>query len=117
MNKCKICGAPLEGFLYNTIGKLMGIKPSANDPQVCNKCEEEANLNGSKEDQTSEEENIEENQLKTESADTNETEEKNEEITKADQNSEGLADQKIDQAENSDTQTEAEEVKDKEQIL
>lgn len=41
MKKCKKCGAPLEGFLYNTIGKLMGIKPSASDPEVCNKCAEE----------------------------------------------------------------------------
>lgn len=41
MKKCKKCGAPLEGFLYNTIGKLMGIKPSANDPEICNKCSEE----------------------------------------------------------------------------
>jgi hypothetical protein len=40
MKKCKKCGAPLEGFLYKTIGKLMGIKPSAQDPEVCNKCEE-----------------------------------------------------------------------------
>jgi hypothetical protein len=40
MKKCKKCGAPLEGFLYNTIGKLLGVKPSANDPEVCNKCEE-----------------------------------------------------------------------------
>lgn len=29
----------MEGFLYNTIGKLMGIKPSASDPEICNKCE------------------------------------------------------------------------------
>ena len=42
MKKCKKCGAPLEGFLYNTIGKLMGIKPSEKDPETCNKCEEEA---------------------------------------------------------------------------
>lgn len=32
----------MEGFLYNTIGKLMGIKPSAGDPEVCNKCAAEA---------------------------------------------------------------------------
>jgi len=38
MKKCKKCGAPLEGFLYNTIGKLMGIKPSESDPEICNKC-------------------------------------------------------------------------------
>jgi hypothetical protein len=38
MKKCKSCGAPLEGFMYNTIGKLMGVKPSANDPETCNKC-------------------------------------------------------------------------------
>jgi len=31
----------LEGFLYNTIGKLMGIKPSVSDPETCNKCAEE----------------------------------------------------------------------------
>ena len=41
MKKCKKCGAPLEGFLYNTIGKLMGIKPSDKDPEICNKCSEE----------------------------------------------------------------------------
>jgi hypothetical protein len=41
MKKCKKCGAPLEGFLYKTIGKLMGIKPSVKDPEVCNKCENE----------------------------------------------------------------------------
>ena len=40
MKKCKKCGAPLEGFLYNTIGKLMGIKPSESDPEICNKCAE-----------------------------------------------------------------------------
>jgi hypothetical protein len=39
MKKCKKCGAPLEGFLYNTIGKLLGLKPSAKDPEMCNKCE------------------------------------------------------------------------------
>ena len=42
MKKCKNCGAPLEGFLYNTIGKLMGIKPSEKDQEICNKCEEES---------------------------------------------------------------------------
>jgi len=41
MKKCQKCGAPLEGFLYNTIGKLLGIKPSAKDPEMCNKCETE----------------------------------------------------------------------------
>jgi len=40
MKKCKKCGAPLEGFLYKTIGKLMGIKPSEKNPEECNKCEE-----------------------------------------------------------------------------
>lgn len=38
MRKCKKCGAPLEGFLYNTLGKLLGIQPSKADPEVCNKC-------------------------------------------------------------------------------
>jgi hypothetical protein len=39
MKKCKKCGAPLEGFLYNTIGKLLGLKPSEKDFEMCNKCE------------------------------------------------------------------------------
>ncbi len=51
MKKCKKCGAPLEGFLYKTIGKLMGIKPSAKDPELCNKCEEDLSK---KESQTEE---------------------------------------------------------------
>ncbi len=41
MKKCQKCGAPLEGFLYNTIGKLLGVKPSASNPEICNKCEAE----------------------------------------------------------------------------
>ena len=41
MKKCQKCGAPLEGFLYNTIGKLLGIKPSEKNPEICNKCEAE----------------------------------------------------------------------------
>ncbi|MCX6746064.1 MAG: hypothetical protein NTX00_03550 [Candidatus Parcubacteria bacterium] len=39
MKKCKKCGAPLEGFLYKTIGRLMRIKPSEKDQEMCNKCE------------------------------------------------------------------------------
>jgi hypothetical protein len=34
--KCKECGAPLEGILFNTIGKLFGIKESTEG--YCNKC-------------------------------------------------------------------------------
>lgn len=41
MKKCQKCGAPLEGFLYNTIGKLLGLKPSEKNPDICNKCEAE----------------------------------------------------------------------------
>jgi len=47
MKKCKKCGAPLEGFLYKTIGKLMGIKPSDNDPEICNKCAEDNSVDTS----------------------------------------------------------------------
>jgi hypothetical protein len=36
--KCKECGAPLEGLLFSTIGKLFGIKESENAPGYCNKC-------------------------------------------------------------------------------
>jgi hypothetical protein len=39
--KCSDCGAPLEGFLYNTLGKVFGIKPSESNPEVCNKCEDD----------------------------------------------------------------------------
>lgn len=39
MKRCKECGVPLEGFLYKTIGKLFGIKPSEKDSAICNKCE------------------------------------------------------------------------------
>lgn len=41
MKKCKKCGAPLEGFLFKTIGRLMGIKPSEQDQEICNKCSAE----------------------------------------------------------------------------
>jgi len=29
----------LEGFFFNTIGRLLGLKPSSSDPELCNKCE------------------------------------------------------------------------------
>jgi len=39
MKKCKICGVPLEGFLYNKIAsKIFGIRPCDLDPDICNKC-------------------------------------------------------------------------------
>jgi len=61
MKKCKKCGAPLEGFLYKTIGKLMNIKPSDRDPEICNKCTEEPVTTGplAKEEKTSAPETIE----------------------------------------------------------
>ena len=38
--KCKKCGVPLEGFMYQWIAsKLFGVRPSKKDPSVCNKCE------------------------------------------------------------------------------
>ena len=41
--RCKKCGVPLEGFLYNLIAKrIFGVKPSQNDSELCNKCEEDA---------------------------------------------------------------------------
>jgi hypothetical protein len=40
MKKCKKCGVPLEGFLYNLIAKgLLGVKPSKKKKRLCNKCE------------------------------------------------------------------------------
>lgn len=37
--KCRKCGVPLEGFLYNLIAsKIFGVRPSEKDPDVCNKC-------------------------------------------------------------------------------
>jgi len=39
MGKCKRCGVPLDGLLYNTIAsKIFGIRPSDLDPDICNKC-------------------------------------------------------------------------------
>jgi hypothetical protein len=40
--KCENCGAPLEGFLFNTVGKLFGIKQSETNEKICNKCEEDS---------------------------------------------------------------------------
>lgn len=40
VKKCKKCGVPLEGFLYNFIAaRLFGVKPSVQEPDLCNKCE------------------------------------------------------------------------------
>jgi translation elongation factor EF-1alpha len=37
--KCKKCGVPLEGFMYEWVtSKLFGVRPSAKDASVCNKC-------------------------------------------------------------------------------
>ena len=36
--KCTGCGAPLDGF-FAKIARLAGVKPSATNPDVCNKCE------------------------------------------------------------------------------
>lgn len=39
--KCKKCKVPLEGVLYQLIAaKLFGVRPSAKDPELCNKCED-----------------------------------------------------------------------------
>ena len=41
VRKCKKCKVPLEGFLYRLIAKtLFGVRPSAKDPELCNKCED-----------------------------------------------------------------------------
>ncbi|MFA5119179.1 MAG: hypothetical protein WC695_10125 [Candidatus Omnitrophota bacterium] len=38
--KCRKCKVPLEGLLYRLIAKtLFGVRPSTNDPELCNKCE------------------------------------------------------------------------------
>ena len=37
---CRKCKVPLEGIIYRFIAsKLFGIRPSAKDPGLCNKCE------------------------------------------------------------------------------
>ena len=41
MSKCKQCGVPLDGPL-SIIGKIMGVKRSDIDPELCNKCAEKA---------------------------------------------------------------------------
>lgn len=39
--KCLACGAPLEGF-FAKIAAFAGVKPSAKNPDYCNKCEDKA---------------------------------------------------------------------------
>ena len=38
--KCKKCGVPLEGFGLKVAKFLFGVKPSAKNPELCNRCEE-----------------------------------------------------------------------------
>ena len=39
--RCKKCKVPLEGFFYRLIAvKIFGLGPSANDPELCNKCDD-----------------------------------------------------------------------------
>jgi hypothetical protein len=39
--RCRKCKVPLEGFLYWLIAsKIFGLRPSAKDPELCNKCED-----------------------------------------------------------------------------
>jgi len=41
VKKCKKCKVPLEGVLYRLIAaKIFGVRPSAKDPDLCNKCED-----------------------------------------------------------------------------
>ncbi len=45
--ECKECGIPLEGFLYRWIAsKLLGVRPSRTNPDVCNKCEAKKKTDG-----------------------------------------------------------------------
>ena len=38
MRRCKICKFPLDGFL-SSIGKLfLRVRPSSQNPEICNKC-------------------------------------------------------------------------------
>ncbi len=37
MVKCIKCGAPLSGFL-SYISRILGVRPSAENPNICNKC-------------------------------------------------------------------------------
>jgi hypothetical protein len=46
VKKCKECGVPLEGFLYNTLGKLFGIRSSQENPDICNKCADSQEKSG-----------------------------------------------------------------------
>jgi putative protease len=38
--RCRKCGVPLEGIMYKLIAStIFGVRPSAKDPGLCNKCE------------------------------------------------------------------------------
>ena len=37
--RCRKCGVPLEGIMYRLIAStIFGVRPSAKDPGLCNKC-------------------------------------------------------------------------------
>ena len=38
-NRCRKCKVPLEGMMYKIASKLFGVRPSAKDAGLCNKCE------------------------------------------------------------------------------
>jgi hypothetical protein len=83
--KCNECGAPLEGFLFNTIGKLFGIKENENAPGYCNKCKTDAgntpNQNITDEQNSSEpKEEEKEDKLIDDIEDSEESEDSDEEI-------------------------------------
>ncbi len=44
MQKCKICKVPLEGFLSKIPKALFKVKPSQDNPEICNKCAATKNI-------------------------------------------------------------------------
>lgn len=44
MYQCKICKVPLGGFLGKITKVIFKIRPSRNDPQVCNKCSDKESV-------------------------------------------------------------------------
>ncbi|MBT3940572.1 hypothetical protein HOD83_01520 [Candidatus Woesearchaeota archaeon] len=55
--KCQECGAPLEGFLFSTVGKLFGIKESDTEG-ICNKCKDDVEKTNLAPEEVSEEKEI-----------------------------------------------------------
>ncbi len=111
MKKCKNCGAPLEGFLYKTIGKLMGIKPSEKDQELCNKCEADM----AKKEEMPEEKIEVMSETVTEPMEKESQQEAEPMVSESEEKSESMAESEMPKSEETQAETSSEEEEKKEE--